>query len=321
MKATAIAHPIQGLIKYHGLKHPELRIPFHDSISVCVEALHTITTVGALDSLKENMIIVNGRKPIRKDKKRIEAVLNKLKNIARYKGHFKVVSENSLKEGKGLGFSASGFAALGAAASKALDLHLDPVSLSETVRLGAGSATRSLAGGFAIWHSNRGGRSYAEQLPMRQNTDFSMLIVPIPSETRTDEAHAEVCSSPLFTARLRMIDSMLKIMKEAIRNGDIQTIGRLAEEDTLNLHAITMTGKSRMVLWEPSTVKIIHEVVKMRREGLAAWYSIDTGPSVFVNTFKKNVKEVERRLRRLGFAKIIISRVGGKPTLTEEHLF
>jgi len=321
MKATAIAHPIQGLIKYHGLKNPKKRIPFHDSISVCVEALQTTTTVEVSDSLKQNVIVINGREPDLRDEQRVMVVLNKLKRLARYKGCFKVVSENSLQEGKGLGFSASGFAALGAATWKALDLRLDPVLLSETVRLGAGSATRSLAGGFAIWHADKGGRSYAEPLPTKLDMDFSMIIVPIPSEIKTDEAHAEVLSSPLFQARLKKVDNMLKSMKKAIENGDIPTIGRLAEEDTLNLHAITMTGRSRMVLWEPDTVKIIHEVVEMRREGLETWYSIDTGPSVFVNTIKQNVKEVERRLRELGFDKILTSGVGGKPNLARRHLF
>jgi len=321
MKATALAHPIQGLIKYHGLKDTEKRIPFHDSISVCVEALQTITTVEASASMRENVIIINGIKPMQRDKQRVELVLNKLKRLARYKGHFRVVSENSLKEGKGLGFSASGFAALGAAASRALDMRLDPVSLSETVRLGAGSATRSLAGGFAIWHADRGRRSYAEQLPTERDTDFPMVIVPIPSEIKTDEAHVEVLSSPLFQARLKKVDGMLKAMKKAIKHGDVATIGRLAEEDSLNLHAITMTGKSRMVLWEPDTVKIIHAVVKMRQEGTPAWYSVDTGPSVFINTFKQNVKEVERRLHELGFARTIISGVGGGPAYTSRHLF
>ena len=321
MKATAIAHPIQGLIKYHGLRDPLKRIPFHDSISVCIEALQTITTVEASKTLEGDMIIINGRKPIPKDKQRVEVILNKLKSLARYKGHFKVVSENSLREGKGLGFSASGFAALGVAANKALDLNLDDVSLSETVRLGAGSATRSLAGGFAIWYANRDGKSYAEQLTLKRDAGFCMLVVPIPSDIKTDEAHAEVLGSPLFKARLKTIHRMLKAMRKAIENGDIPTIGRLAEEDTLNLHAITMTGKSRRVLWEPDTVRMIHEVGKMRREGSAAWYSIDTGPSVFVNTFKKNVKGVEQRLHQIGHTKIIISRVGGKPTLSERHLF
>jgi len=315
MKATAIAHPIQGLIKYHGLKRPAERIPYHDSISVCVQVLHTTTTVEANEELKADVAVVNGKELSGKDRERVEVVLDKLKNLAEYNGHFKVVSENSLTRGKGLGFSASGFAALGVATCKALDLKLDALSLSEIVRLGAGSATRSLAGGFAMWYANKGGRSYAEQLDSAALRDFSMVVVPVPSAVKTDEAHAEVLGSPLFKARLRNIRGMLEKMKKAIEKGDIPTIGQLAEEDTLNLHAITMTGRSRMVLWEPDTVRVIHEVVKMRQEGTEAWYSIDTGPSVFINTFSKSAKEVTRRLHQAGFTSVIVSGIGGQPEL------
>jgi phosphomevalonate decarboxylase len=59
MKATAIAHPIQGLVKYHGLKNPKKRIPFHDSISVCADGLHTTTTVEVDNSFKENTTVIN----------------------------------------------------------------------------------------------------------------------------------------------------------------------------------------------------------------------------------------------------------------------
>ena len=48
MKASAIAHPIQGLIKYHGLRDPALRIPFHGSISVCTGPIFRHTTVERL---------------------------------------------------------------------------------------------------------------------------------------------------------------------------------------------------------------------------------------------------------------------------------
>lgn len=321
MKATAAAHPIQGLVKYHGLKKPKQRIPYHDSISVCIQALTTITTVETSDSLKQNEIMINGKELTGKDRGRVEIVLNKLKTLASFSGSFKVISENSLKTGKGLGFSASGFAALGLAASKALGLDLDMVSLSETVRLGAGSSTRSLAGDFAIWYANKNGRSYAEQLNAPENMDFSMVIVPIHSEVKTDEAHAEVLSSPLFKARLRNVHDLLEEMKEAVKKGDVATIGRLAEEDTLNLHAITMTGKSHMVLWEPETVRIIKEVIRMREEGILAWYSIDTGPSVFINTCIENSRTITKRLHEIGFENIIISRVGRKPSLRSRHLF
>ena len=316
-----MAHPIQGLIKYHGLRNPRLRIPYHDSISVCIKALTTITTVEASGALKKNEIMINGTEPTGKDKERLETVLDKLKKLTRFSGRFKVVSENSLKLGKGLGFSASGFAALGLAASNALDLRLGMVELSEIVRLGAGSSTRSLAGRFAVWYSDRRGRSYAEQSDAPERIDFSMVIVPVHSSVKTDEAHAEVVGSPLFKARLKNVNGLLKEMRQAIRKGDIATIGRLAEEDSLNLHAITMTGKSRMVLWEPETVSIIKEVIRMREEEVSAWYSIDTGPSVFINTFMEDSETIARRLREIGFKNIIISKVGGKPFLTNNHLF
>lgn len=321
MKATAIAHPIQGLVKYHGLKKPKQRIPFHDSISVCANALHTTTTVEIDSPLKENIIVINEKLVTGQDKKKVEVGLDKLKRLAEYPGFFKVVSRNSVEIGKGLGFSASGFAALGVAASKALSLNLDYVSLSEIVRLGAGSATRSLAGGFALWYADENGHSYAEQLGSPDNPSFSMIIVPIHSEIKTDEAHAEVVSSPLFQARLVNIDRLIETMKSAIMKGDTATIGRLAEEDTLNLHAITMTGKSRLVLWEPDTIRLIREVDKLRSSGVECWYSIDTGPSVFVNTFQRHVHVVADRLVELGFSDVIISGVGGKPKLTEKHLF
>ena len=148
-----------------------------------------------------------------------------------------------------------------------------------------------------------------------------MVIVPVHSDVKTDEAHAEVLSSPLFKARLRNVGNLLKSMKEAVKNGDVATIGWLAEEDTLNLHAITMTGKSHMVLWEPDTLRVIKEVIQMRKEGISACYSIDTGPSVFINTYKENAEVVAKRLHEMGFKNAIISGVGGEPFLTDKHLF
>jgi len=321
MKATAIAHPIQGLIKYHGLKNVRLRIPFHDSISVCVDALQTTTTVEATNSLKEDLVMINGKKATGTDLERVEVVLNTLKNMTDYSGHFKVVSKNSITTGKGLGFSASGFAALATAACAALNFDINYISLSELVRLGAGSATRSLAGSFAIWYADKNGKSYAEQIVKPENVDLGMVIAPVSSSVRTDEAHSEVLSSPFFKARLKYVTKIIKTMENAIKTGDVATMGRLAEEDSLNLHAITMTGKAHMVLWEPETVRIIKEVQKMRREGVPAWYSMDTGPSVFVNTLTEYVGKVADRLRELGCSIIITSKAGGSPFLSSKHLF
>ncbi|MCA1818863.1 MAG: diphosphomevalonate decarboxylase, partial [Halobacteriales archaeon] len=42
-KASAVAYPIQGLVKYRGLRDPVRRIPYHDSVSVCTGPIHTHT--------------------------------------------------------------------------------------------------------------------------------------------------------------------------------------------------------------------------------------------------------------------------------------
>jgi len=321
MKATTIAHPIQGLTKYHGLKDAKLRIPFHDSISVCIENLHTITTVETVNSSKKDSVIINGKEVVGKDFERVEVVLNRLRNLAKYSGGFKVMSKNSITGGKGLGFSASAFAALGLAACAALDFEIDYISLSEVVRLGAGSATRSLAGSFAIWYANKNGKSYAEPIVEPETVDLGMVIVPIFSTIKTDEAHSEVLSSPLFKARLKYVENIVKKMKHAIKMGDVATIGQLAEEDSLNLHASTMTGEAHLILWEPETVRIIKEVQKMRHEGIPVWFSMDTGPSVFINTYTDHIQNIAYRLREIGFSNAITSKVGGKPFLSKEHLF
>jgi phosphomevalonate decarboxylase len=321
MKATAIAHPIQGLIKYHGLKDSKLRIPFHDSISVCIDALHTATTVEATESLTEDSVMINGKEALGADLERVEVILNKLRSTTEYSGHFKVVSLNSITHGKGLGFSASAFAALGKAACAALGFNIDYIALSELVRLGAGSATRSLAGSFAIWYADKNGKSYAEQIVELGDVDLGIVVVPVHLSVRTDEAHKEVLGSPLFKARLEYVTGMIRAMENAVKNGDVTTIGRLAEEDSLNLHAITMTGKARMVLWEIETIRTIREVQRMRNEGIPAWYSMDTGPSVFVNTFTDYVETVADRLRGLGYSNIVTSKVGGEPLLSSKHLF
>jgi phosphomevalonate decarboxylase len=321
LKVTAEAHPIQGLIKYHGLADFTKRIPFHDSISVCVEAMKTTTTVEVDPHLAEDTILINDISLEGKEKGRVLVVLNELRRLASVEDKIRVVSSNSIKQGKGLGFSASGFAALGVAASRALGLSLDHITLSEIVRLGAGSSTRSLAGGYALWYADRSGRSYAEQLAPPDALDLAMVIIPIPSDVKTDEAHEEVLGSPLFDVRLKRIKEMVETMKEAINAGDVAAVSQLAEEDTLNLHATTMTGRYHMVLWEPETVRVIKEVVAMRSDQVAAWYSIDTGPSVFINTYTRNVSEVVSRIRQAGFQDIVVSNVGGSPRITDRHLF
>jgi len=321
-KASAEAHAIQGLIKYHGLRNEKLRLPYHDSISVCVDKLSTKTTVQFDENLTRDVITINGREPTKRELQRIESALNSIKVLARKDVKARIASVNSLSKGKGLGFSASAFASLGLAAARALNLQISLRKLSEIVRLGTGSATRSLVGGYAIWYAWKKGFSYGEQLAKPGDIDIEMIVVPIHSEVKTETAHQEALTSPFFDARLRYLRGALAEMKRAIQLRDIAKICELAEIDTLNLHATTMTGESRLFVLKPETLRVMETVTDMRsREGVPAWYSMDTGPSVFVNTLPEYGGLVEKRIREGTGLDTLRSGAGDGATLTNEHLF
>lgn len=322
MKATARAYAIQGLIKYHGLRNPRLRIPYHDSISVCMKSLPTITTVEADTRLVRDVVRINGEAPAAVELSRIEVVLDKLRQAARKRtARFRVSSRNPQVKGKGLGFSAAGFAALGLAASSALGLGLKEKELSQIVRLGAGSAARSLVGGFSIWYANKNGMSYSERLATATSIPLQTIIAPIPSKVKTDRAHEDSVKSPFYKVRLKHLNDKLAEMKRAINRGDAKAIGRLAEEDTLSLHAVTMTGPKGMVLFSPVSIAIINEVRRLReQENSPAWFSLDTGPSVFINTTPEAASKVQRTLAKLTDP-ILTSDPGGPAQLLDKHLF
>ena len=286
-----------------------------------MKSLPTITTVEAMPSLSADKIRIDGLVPTKKEAARVHAVVDRLRRLADDNTRLRIESRNPSVDGKGLGFSASGFAALGLATSRALGLNLETGDLSEVVRLGAGSASRSLVGGFSIWYANRKGHSYAEQLASASSIRLRTLIVPIPSTIKTDKAHADVLTSPFFKARLAYMKRVLQKMRRAIVRKDVSEICRLAEVDTLNLHAITMTGKLGTVLVSPLSIRIMDEVRRLREEEtVPVWYSLDTGPSVFINTTPKTASKVERRIKALA-ENVISSDPGGAAEIISFHLF
>jgi phosphomevalonate decarboxylase len=319
-KATAVAHPMQGLIKYHGLRDERLRLPYHDSISVATAPLTTTTTV-EFDDFDENDVMIDGRKVSGRPLERVVNVIEKVKSIASIEGNYRIVSRSDFASGIGLGASASGFAALATAACGAAGLKLGVRELSAVARLGAGSATRSVAGGFARWQAGAADEdSVAYSLAGPEELQMGIIVCIVKTIKQTEDAHREVLTSPLFQGRLSYLHTALAEMAWAIKSRKVEKIGELAERDTLVLHAITMTGKSGMILWKPDTLRIIDAVRKMREEGLHSYFSIDTGATVYINCPVDELREVEDRLGSLSIEMLRCS-VGGASHIVKKHLF
>ena len=319
MKATAVAHPIQGLIKYHGLADPVLRLPFHDSISVCTAPLTTRTTLEFGD-FPRGEATIDGRSVSGHEMDRILAVVDPVRVRAGMAKRFRMMSINDFPSNVGLGASASGFAALALAACRAAALDADLGEVSRIARRGAGSATRSVTGAFSKWKMGVADEdSYAVQLA-GEDLQMDIIVALIPAFKQTEDAHREAPTSPFFHARLAEMPRLIAEMELAIRKRDVGAICALAERDTLMLHGITMTGAAEMVLWQPETLRVILAVRKMREAGLPAFFSIDTGATVYVNTLPGRGPEVQARIEELGIRTIPCT-VGGPARLADEPLF
>jgi len=319
MKGSAIAYPIQGLIKYHGLKDENLRIPFHDSISVATFPTASHTTI-EFGRFKRDSASVDGRRLSGRELDRVVAVVDEVRRRSGIDSKFRMASENNFPSNIGLGASASGFAALAMASCKAAGLKLNLERISTIARRGAGSASRSVTGAFSRWKAGHDDEeSYSYQIASEE-FQMGIVVALIPARKTTESAHKAVLGSPFFHSRLAYVHGALAEMESAIRKRDIDKIGMLAERDSLILHGITMTGLDEMILWRPETVKVILEVKKMRSEGVPAYFSIDTGATVYVNTHPNSVDEVEERIRGLGIPTITCG-VAGSAKVTSKHLF
>src|SRR5512140_244268 len=138
--ATAQAFANIAFIKYWGNRDNALRLPANGSISMNLDGLHTRTTVSFQHSLPYDELIINGREIAGPALERVSCVLDLVRLLARSHEHAEVVSENNFPSGAGIASSASAFAALALAASKAAGLSPDEASLSRMARQGSGSA-------------------------------------------------------------------------------------------------------------------------------------------------------------------------------------
>jgi diphosphomevalonate decarboxylase len=214
-------------------------------------------------------------------------------------------------EGKGLGYSSSAGAALTFAINHALNKgRPDVTELSRVSRLFAASASRALVGGFTRLYAGKGDAdTYSEKFADEKDLPLRTVIVPLPSAVRTEMAHEEVESSVFFKARIESATKRCDVVEKAIRGGDLQKLGELVEQDTMELHSVTMTGKNRMIVMSADTINVITKVRELRSNSVHAYFSMQTGPSVFINTSEEDEPKVKRAMTKLGY-KTLSSSVG-----------
>jgi len=305
----AVAFTMQALVKYHGLRDWKLRLPYHDSISVNTTSMKTEASI---TDARKGGVFIEGKQNDSANA-RLQGVVDSLAP-SRKVAEFRIDSRNlPHSRAKGIGYSSSAGAALTLLCHRLLvGGEPDMTRLSRNARIFAASASRSLVGGFSRLYAGRDDEgTYSERFADSRDMDLRMVIVPLPSPVRTEDAHKEVLTSPFFKARVETAQKRCDEMQKAILANDLDAVGRLAEKDTLELHSLTMTGDSGLIIMTEDSLRIIRRVRELRDDGLKAYYSMQTGPSVFINTTEKDEDAVLRAIGKLGY-KAYLSSVGGE---------
>jgi len=326
MKATARAHPIQGLVKYHGMRDEELRLPYHDSISVCTAPSNTTTTAAFEPDRESDRYVVDGEVVSGRGAERIRAVVDHVRDLAETDDRVRFESENSFPTNVGFGSSSSGFAAAAMALVEAAGLDMTRPEISTVARRGSSSAARAVTGAFSHLRTglnDQDCRSERIDVPADFEDDLRIVGGLVPSYKETEEAHAEAADSHMFDARMAHVHGQIAEMRDALFEADFGRAFELAEHDSLSLAATTMTGPAGWVYWQPRTIEIFNAVRELREaDDVPVYFSVDTGASVYVNTTAEYVDRVERVVGDCG-VETTVWEVGGPARVldADEALF
>lgn len=325
-KATAQAKSNIAFIKYWGNRDAFLRLPLNDSLSMNLEALFTETTVSFDDALEQDQIIIGEEEVSDPARARVVQHLDRVRGEAKTNAKARVVSRSNFPPGTGLASSASGFAALTLAATRAAGLELDERALSVLARQGSGSACRSIPEGFVEWiASSSSATSYAHSIATADYWDLRDVVVITTHEAKkvgSTDGHQAAHTSPFLSERLSRLPARFHRAKRSLLARDLKALGPEVEAEAIELHLIAMTSRPPIFYWSPEMVRVIQAARTWRDGGLAVYFTLDAGSNVHLLCEGKDAETVAANAREIpGAQQVIVSAAGGPAHLVDTHLF
>jgi diphosphomevalonate decarboxylase len=314
--ATAQAFANIAFIKYWGNRDNTLRLPMNGSISMNLDGLTTRTTVSFQPSLPFDELIINGHEVTGAGLERVSYILDFIRGMANIRDRAEVMTENNFPSGAGIASSASAFAALALAGSRAAGLNLSEPELSRLARRGSGSASRSIPGGFVEWQASITDEdSFAFSIAPADHwnlVDCVAVVSTSHKKTGSTEGHAIAPTSPLQAARVADAPRRLEICRDAILNRDFNSFASIVEQDSDMMHAVMMTSTPALHYWRPASLAVMDAVRQWRLNGIPACYTVDAGPNVHVICPETEAHIVDKKLREInGVMDVLFARAGG----------
>lgn len=284
-QASVYAPTNIALSKYWGKRNQQLHLPMNSSVSLTLNQYGCDSTLSIIDS-DQDIMLVNGDRIDTNTSfyKKASAFLDLFRFSSNY--HFQLDTQSRIPIAAGLASSACGFAAIVKALDSLFAWQLPTTQLSILARLGSGSACRSLYNGFAVWHKGQrddGMDSVAEAIDSDW-PEFCMGAVLLskkqkPISSRQGMQHT-VDTSSLYAAWPEKAETDCRAMIKAIKEKHFSRLASLAENNALFMHATMQAAQPPVNYWLPESVALMQKVWRLRREGLAIYFTMDAGPNI-----------------------------------------
>lgn len=325
-KITVWAPSNIALVKYWGKRNEQLILPITDSFSMTLSGIGTETTIS--DSV-DDVFILGGKQYVkgRDEFDRVFQLVGKIRSEYTINEPIVINSINNFPTAAGLASSASGMAALVFAVNEFFSLGMTFKQMSVYARMGSGSASRSLWGGFVKW--NRGSRvdgsdSYGEQLFDENHwPELRMLLNVLSSKKKNissrDGMRRTVETSQLFQEEwVQKNDAVVEKAIDAVSKKDFNALGSIVEKNALLMHSTMRNSIPSFDYLLNESHVLIKKVQSLREEGLMGYVTMDAGPQVKILCLEKDLEKFKEVLNGFDFIqKTYESSLGKGPMFLE----
>ena len=289
-----------ALIKYWGKKGYQL--PANASLSITLSKAFTRTWLDAVQKKQKGISFdFQFEESVSRDfNERISRYLEHIKKyfpfLERY--HLSIRSENSFPHSSGIASSASGFSALAlcicSAEKELFRLNSDKDFFSKAsfmARLGSGSASRSVYGGYVSWgqHEEMPASDDEVSTPFpvpvhpsfRRMRDAILIVSTSRKKTSSSLGHSMMDSHPFAGARYLQAGSNFSDLVKTLKSGDFSRFIQITENEALTLHAMMMSQDEGIILTSPNTFEMINRIRNFRdKSGEKLCFTLDAGPNI-----------------------------------------
>lgn len=318
--ARATARANIALAKYWGKSDVALNLPAVPSVSLTLDELATETEVTFEADLDEDVLVLDGKPVTGRPQTRVRALLDRVRRLAGLELHARIRSTNRFPTGAGLASSASGFAALAAASTRAAGVELAARELSALARASSASAARSVYGGFVeLPAGTRGDHSLcAEPIAAASHWDVRLVIaitaIGPKTVSSTEAMERSRTTSPYYAAWVEQAPVWAAEVKRAIASRDLAALGNAMERSTMAFHCAAITSQPGTLYWQPGTVAALHRIAALRAGGVPVWSTMDAGPHVKALCEASEAPHVAKALDELPTVRKVITASPGQGT-------